>query len=205
MKIKTKLLMVLITLFAAAAFSAEPVFSWKLSAFTVSDGMQTVLDVSRPVNLTNGDAFGIVIETDGRIENAYCYAIYEDENGIASALYDGKIPSSGKVTLPSEEETFSVTPPSGIEKIHIIVCSVEQKKLEQFIEKIDGSKDKKTASEKVVDEISRLKLGASSFAEKPVKPATTGGTTRSLGKLSVSPYTEYSGSAVYVKTIRITH
>ena len=192
------------SLFTVALF-AEPSLTWHLSAFSVEDGMRTPLDVSKPANLADGTDFGITIEIDDAVKNAFCYAVYEDGEGMATVLYNGKVPSSHKVMLPSDDETFTVTPPAGMEKIHLVVCATEQKKLAQLIEKLDSAKEAKTASKKVIDEINRVKLSVSSFAETPVKPASTGGVTRGLGASTAETYSEFTGANEYVKTIRISH
>lgn len=205
MKLFSKIISFAAYMLFVSVLYAENTISWRLAAFTVKDGMQTSFDVSKPADLHDGDEFGLLIETNSTSDSAYCYAVYEDTIGTATVLYSGKIPSTHKVELPAEGETFTVAPPSGTEKIHIVICVQQQKKLEDFCRDLENAKEPRKASMKVIDEINRLRQDSSSFTESAVKPAVTGGTTRGLSRPSVKIYSSFEGFAAYVKTVRIKH
>ena len=168
--------------------------------------------------------------------NAYCYILLENSDGSVSLLSNTKLIAKKGIVLPSNDGTaFSITPPSGTDKLHICVSSEKQKDLEAAIKQLSTKKAGTTAytkaTQKVLSQIDKLKLQTTQLAETAAKPATVGAVTRNVKTTTIdlseqdaettdtaiqpaedvipepTPATpeQLSGQSLYVKTIRITH
>jgi len=178
---------------------------WKLS-LVIEDATEVKTDeLSHIINLPSGTEYSLLIESESSSE---CYVILEKTDKTSIILFDGHLEAGNQMYLPDEnfgDDVFTVDSSTGIEKIYVIVSKFQQTDLEKLLNKKSSKTIDKNLSDKILDEISFLKQNVSSYTEQPVKPAVTGGTTRSLQIKRIVPYTEFDGADVYVKTIRISH
>lgn len=191
---------------SALCFSEENNFiQWKLSFVLEDETEADTTDLSHILKLPNGTEYSLLIESE---EDAECYVVLEQSDKKELVLYKGPITAGKQIYLPQENfgsEVFKINSDSGVEKIHIVVSRNSQTDLEKLLKNNSSNIISKNFADKVIDEISYLKQSASSYTEKPVKPAVTGGTTRQFSAKRVRPYTEFYGADLYVKTIRISH
>src|SRR5208337_2349927 len=117
-------------------------------------------------------------------------------DGKVASLFQSSLQPSKALSLPSEKESFQVSPPDGAEKIFVIVTAERQAPLEKLLQSPDNV-------QAILDEVARIRQSTSSLGEAPEKPAPIGGVTR--GRNSSVQATEYDGQSSYVKTIRIEH
>lgn len=197
---RKKTVLFVMVLFGSILFSQTNSLNWEFAFLSESKGLYIPVDSERIIELSENSNFKLFLSTQS---NCYCYVIYEDINGTETVLFSGSLIAASDLYLPSKNisSAYNITPPSGTEKIYIIVSALPQKDLEKILNKsvLD--------SKKILDEVLKIKKNLSSFTSEPVKPATTGGTTRSFSSDTEQerPYTLFSGTDVYVKTIRIKH
>jgi hypothetical protein len=200
-----KLFLISSLLILAFPLFAEPnSFSWSFGFFSVVGDDYEVLPLSKAAQMKDGDRFRLLVSSE---PDAYCYILDEEPDGLVCQLLGGKLKAGEETFIPSGEgeDSFVLGPPDGVEKIHILVSAVRQEKLEQLLAKLPKETDQASASRKVLDELSRVRLSLFSFTEAPSKPAVMGASTRFLAAKAESEAIEFSGASTYVKTIRITH
>jgi hypothetical protein len=184
---------------------AQSCINWQFAFLLPGNDSQRPVDTSKPVVLPDGAKFRLYVKPES---DADCYIVYEQADGTAAIPYCGEVTAGTAVYLPGRDKVFSVVPPAGTEKIHIIVSCHPRKTLENFAAALQKHPGDADISQKIVDEILHMKQNASVFTESPVKPVSTGGTARAFtpGQSQIDPAcTEYSGAELYVKTIRIWH
>lgn len=153
------------------------------------------------MQMSDGDRVRVYVGTSN---DAYCYVIEEQPNGIAKVLYNAMLSSDKALYLPGSDDSYTLGMPDGMDRFHIVVSASRQKNLERLLEDLGKNEKSPSASRKVLDEIATIGQSVSSIVEQPVKPALMGASTRGLTKPK-SNMIELSGASVYVKTIRIKH
>lgn len=180
-------------------------FSWQLGFFTMRASALELQPVSKILQLADGDHVKVSLASK---DNPFCYIVDEQPDGIVYELYNRKLDASRQVLLPgdSPEDSYTLGPPDGIDKFHIILSSSQCRKLEQLLSILNKESNSADASGKVLDEIAKIRQSVSSVVETPSKPAVMGATTRALSQnSSTGNLVDFSGSTVYVKTIRLRH
>ena len=173
---------------------SAPGVDWKLALVKWGSTDIATLPFSRPVTLSDGDKFQLII-MDVKTP-AYCYVIYDSTDGKLSPLLQSTLRPGESISLPSESEAFQVSPPGGTEKIFVLVTGERQTRLERLFKSPDDA-------QAILDEVARIRQSTSALAEAPERPAPMGGVTR--GKNLALQGSEYEGQMSYVKTIRIEH
>lgn len=153
------------------------------------------------MQMSDGDRVRMYVGTSN---NAYCYVIDEQPNGIANVLYDAILSSDKALFLPGSDDAYTLSAPDGMERFHVVISATRQKNLERLLEDLGKNEKSPGASRKVLDELTTIGQSVSTIVEQPVKPAQMGAATRGLTKPK-SNMIELSGASVYVKTIRIKH
>ena len=175
------------------ALAQTPVgVTWKMAVLKIGGKDFSAVPFSRPVPMVNGDKFQIFIQAE---TDAWCYVVYQSAEGEVEVLSQGPLRSGSYLQLPSEKETYSVTPPKGTEKIYVIMSTDRQRTLERLL---TNTKD----SQPILDEVARIRQSTSTLAENPERPAPMGGVTRGM---TVTQASQFGGLPSYVKTIRIDH
>jgi hypothetical protein len=195
----------IIMLFASMFCQAQSLINWQFAFLLPGNDSKGPVDTSRPVKLPDGSEFRLYLKPESDVD---CYIVYEQADTIASVLFCGEVTAGRAIYLPGRDKVFSVVPPAGTEKIHIIISGCPQKTLETFAAALQEHPRDLSISQKIIDEILRMKQNVSAFTEVSVKPVSTGGTARAFMP-GISPddpvCTEYSGAGLYVKTVRIRH
>ena len=211
---KISAVIAILTATIAFTFAEDAGFTWQLSVKKVSNEEAVGMDTKSTIALQTNDQFTMQITSQA---DAYCYIIHEDTNGKINIISNGKISANTAVMFPKEEgSAYTLTPPSGTEKINICMSVGQQKDLEnafkQLATKKQGTAAYKKAGIKVTDLFNKMKLKESKIASTAAKPATVGAVTRNIAittfssdsDIEVDPE-EFSNQSMYVKTLRITH
>ncbi|MCK9169589.1 MAG: DUF4384 domain-containing protein [Treponema sp.] len=179
-------------MFFSIAAQNKNTFSWKFAFYDENGSIINTTNSTNAVSMSDGQKFRFWLQPES---DAYCYVADEQADGNVSILYSKIIKRQNAVNLPAPDQFFVLEPPDGIERFYIIVSAVRQKKLEKSFSAGD--------SQQILDEIGRLRLAQTPFAEIPVKPAVMGAAARGLADDSFA--TGCSGASIYVRTIKIKH
>ncbi|MEI6875415.1 MAG: DUF4384 domain-containing protein [Spirochaetota bacterium] len=183
----------MILLSAFPLLAQSPALSWKAAFLRYDRGQMESLPFSRPLSLKDGNQFQLLVQP---ASDAYVDLLYEDTAGTVQVLYQGQVKGGQALFLPDEAHNFTISPPAGTEKIHIIVSTKKQTTLEARFKALP----KESAA--ALDELARLKTALLSIAQAPEKPVPMGGVNRALSDVKVA---EFGGAETYVKTIRFDH
>jgi hypothetical protein len=176
--------------------------SWQFALYNSEGSVIGSASPSEPLTVSDGSQFrlGLSCKTD-----AFCYIADEQPDGTVNVIFNGIVKNSASLNLPGENSFFTLQPPDGTERFHVIVSSARQKKLEKLFASSDKGSCTTTVSREIIDEIGRLRLTLAPYTEEPVKPAVMGATSRGFTPGSDSVVTAFSGASVYVETVRIRH
>jgi len=176
--------------------------SWQFALYNSTGNVLNPGSPSEPVTVSDGSQFrfGMTCESD-----AFCYIADEQPDGTINTIFNGTVKSSSKLDLPGQNCFFTLQPPDGIERFHIIISSVRQKKLEKLFASSDKGNCSPSVSRQIIDEIGRLRLTLTPYTEEPVKPVVMGATSRGFTPELTPAATAFSGASVYVETVRIRH
>ncbi len=194
-----------LTFFMAALAAAaqvpvqgQSVFAWRMTFVKVGGGGLESIPFSRPFKLADGERFKLTVQAD---ESVYAYVIYAEPSGKLTVLFQGPLKAGRPLSLPSEQDSFKVEPPSGTERIFVMVCAERLPNFEKALSGLEKG-NPGARSSAILDEIARMKQSLSGLAEAPEKPVPMGGVTRGATQLLA---TEFRGGSTYVKTIRFDH
>lgn len=158
------------------------------------------LPTKRPAKMDDGDSFQLYFKS---LSSTYVYIIYESAGEDVYVLNSSFMNAEETLFLPSEDELYTLEPPKGIEKIHIVLSLDKEEKLEELISLYETDSTLKTD---ILTEIVRLRKSESKIALNPEKPAPMGGVYRSVTKGDQElDTTTINAGRLYVKTIRIKH
>jgi len=176
--------------------------SWQFALYNSTGNTLNPRTSSEPVTVADGSQFklGMSCESD-----AYCYIADEQPDGTINTIFNGTVKSSSELDLPGQNSFFTLQPPDGIERFHIIISSVRQKKLEKLLSSSDKGSCSPSVSRQIIDEIGRLRLTLTPYTEEPAKPVVMGATSRGFTPGLTPDATAFSGASVYVETVRIRH
>jgi hypothetical protein len=165
----------------AALFATDTSLNWSLSVQQVTTDGTVLLNTKENITLQNNDQFTITVTPS---KDAFCYIILQNADGTVSVLNSSKISAEVNATFPSEGSAYTVTPPSGTDKLHIIMSDTEQKDMQKNIDRLSsakaGSSTYKKTSKKIISAIEKLKLQSTQLASKATKPAAVGAVTRNV-------------------------
>jgi hypothetical protein len=178
-----------------ACAEADKAITWTLAILKGEAINPSSEELSKPIKMKSGEKFQLFLRVIG--SRAYGYVLYNAVDGSVDLLAQGLLSEDNPVYLPSRDESFTVTPPSGTERIYVVVTASRQAKLEKLLAK--SKKD----PEAVLDEVKRIQLSVSTAREVPQKPVPIGGVFRGGDEsLKVS---QFEGRETYVQIIRLEH
>jgi hypothetical protein len=152
-------------------------------------------DLTKPIDMKSGGKFQLFVHV---VESqAYVYVLFAGLDGTVAVLEKEAFPENTAMILPSQYETFTVTPPSGTEKIYVVVTATRQVTLEKLLAK--SQKD----AEAILDEVKRIQQSESTVTEVPQKPVPIGGVAR--GGMESLQATQFEGKKTYVQILRLVH
>jgi len=176
--------------------------SWQFALYNSEGAVIGSDSPAEPLAVSDGSQFRLGLNCKA---DALCYIADEQPDGTVNVIFSGTVKSSSELNLPGENRFFTLQPPDGTERFHIIVSSVRQKKLEKLLASSDKGSCTASVSRQILDEIGRLRLTLTPYTEEPVKPAVMGAASRGFTPGSDSAVTAFSGASVYVETVRIRH
>lgn len=169
--------------------------TWKM-AFLKGDLVNAASqDLAKPIEMENGGKFRLYLELAE--SRAFLYVLYRGADASFATLANGQITGPGGLFLPSEMETFTVTPPSGTETIYVVLTKDRQSGLEKLL-----SKKKKDANA-IVEEVKRIQRSTAESTEIPQKPVPIGGAYR--GEAESMQASQFEGRETYVNILRLKH
>lgn len=158
------------------------------------------LPTKMPVKMENGDSFQVYLKTESSV---YTYVVYESAAKDVMVLNSSFMTNGDSLFLPSEDELYTLEPPKGIEKIHIIISVKPEKALDNLIAEHNEESNR---GRDILNELVRLRKSISEIGLAPEKPAPMGGVYRSVTKGDQElETTDIFAGSLYVKTIRIRH
>jgi hypothetical protein len=173
---------------------ADKPITWTLAVLKGESINPSSEELSKPIKMKSGEKFQLFLRVIG--SRAYGYVLYNAVDGSVDLLAQGSLSEDNPVYLPAKNEFFTVTPPSGTERIYVVVTATRQVKLEKLLAK--SKKD----PEAILDEVKRIQLSVSTAMEVPQKPVPIGGVLRGDESLKVS---QFEGRETYVQIIRLEH
>ena len=190
-----KAITVLLCLGTAAMAQTKGAITWKMAFLKGEIVNPIVQDIAKPIEMKNGDNFQLFIQV---VQPQACvYALFVGIDGTVAVLENDTLLEGDAVLLPSQRETYTITPPGGTELMYIIVASSPQAKLDALLAKAKKDNDA------ILDEVKRIQLSGSTIAEAPQKPVPIGGVFR--GGTTSLQAVQFEGQSSYVKIIRIKH
>lgn len=178
-------------------FASDKSVNWKL--FFMAENEEAVSgDMSKIITISDSSSFQFNLVSE---EKAIAYVIVENADGSIPYCTNQTIQAEADNYFPKDDNFVNLSDSC---KIHVLVFTTENQNLKKSYTNYVNKRDSATASV-LLDEISKIKQNSSGYMESPVKPATTGGTSRGLFTVPSYPYSEFTGSEVYVKTVRIKH
>jgi hypothetical protein len=192
---RSKALVFFLCLGTAVAAQTTGTIAWKMALLKGEIFNPSVQDTTKPVEMKNGDKFQLFLQIVQ--SQAYVYVLFCGVDGTVAVLANNPLPEGNYTLLPSEQETYTITPPGGTELIYIVVTSSPQAKLDSLLSM------KKRDKDAVINEVKRIQQSVSTIAEAPQKPVPIGGVFRG-GKTSLQA-AQFEGQSSYVKIIRIKH
>lgn len=174
--------------------------TWKMAFLKWNNTEYEPQTFSRILEFGDGVEFQIYVQAE---TPAFLYIVKEDANGALALLSRTHLRANMPIFLPAQDDSYTISAPSGTEKIFLVISSASQKNFEKLLDSLTentGSEAKKTQD--ILDEIDRIRQSISSLAIEPERPAPMGGVSRGAKKILA---TEFSGENAYVKTIRIAH
>jgi hypothetical protein len=169
--------------------------TWKLAFLKGEIVSQTVPDLTKPVQMKDGEKFQLFIHIVN--PEARVYILYHGADDSIEVLSYELLPANTAYMLPSPYQTYTMTPPAGVEKIYVIVSKERQLNLENLLSK------KKRDTKAILEELKAIQQKVLQIAEEPQKPVPIGGTVR--GGAELLQATQYTGQETYVRIIRIEH
>lgn len=180
---------------ASGAAQDAPTVTWEMAFLKGEIVKPASQELSKPIALKSGDKFQVYLRVIK--PKAYVYVLFCGLDGTMTSLFRGSLDEGTALILPSPDETFSVTPPSGTEYLYALVSATRQAALEKLLGK--AARD----SGAILDEIKRIQASFTALTEIPQKPVPMGGVSR--GGLEFMKATQYEGRGSYVKIIRLDH
>jgi len=185
---KTFLIALVCFTFGMQAVFAQETFTWQLAL--VKDGQG--IPFEEGVTVKDGEVFFVQIYTE---RECYVYLVVEQSSGSMATLLSQQIKEGSLRKIPCK-----LGPPSGQEKFYVIASLTEQKDLQTAI---DNHKKEKT--DRTIQVLkTRLFAINPNNGNRPGLVVSFAGDLRTSGEEEIKG-TEYSGSAVYSKTIRVNH
>jgi hypothetical protein len=169
--------------------------SWKMAFLKGDIVNQAAQDLSKPIEMKNGDKFQLFMQIVD--PQAQVYILFSGIEGTVDVLAQGTVPGNTAWILPSSYETLAITPPGGTERLYVIVTQSRQEKLERLLSM------RKRDTDAILDEVRRIQQSESAIAEVPQKPVPIGGVVR--GGMEALPATQFEGHKTYVQILRIVH
>ncbi|KOR29196.1 hypothetical protein TI04_09220 [Achromatium sp. WMS2] len=202
------LFLLLVVAVGSCPVQAAASYGWKMAVLKLHDGLVESLRFNRTLHLADGDQFQVMIIPE---QPLVINVLYEDTNGLVQVLYQNNVAANQLVVLPANDHTFRVSPPSGKEKIHVVVSAKPLANLERKLTLLPNN------SAAVLDELIRMKTAIIALGEDPEKGIPIAGVYRTLNSGGIRPLglgmydyrkfdaTSFQGSDTYVKTIRFDH
>ncbi|MDR2313092.1 MAG: DUF4384 domain-containing protein [Spirochaetaceae bacterium] len=173
-------------------FSQDTGLSWTMALDRSAGGVRTF---SRPILMTDGETFILVIRAT---EACYCYIVYQDAVRNTEILYNGRLTAGNDLSLGP----YRLEPPSGTETIQVVISKIPQQKIDDAAKNYAQARSRGNA-DKLMNSIYELRRSISSLVESPEKPVLLGGAFRDTGGGTTG--VQYTGTAVYVKSVLIRH
>lgn len=198
--------MALTTCPASAQYPVQ--FSW--AVLTGTDGGMRSLVFTTPPKLKNGATIQIYLEQKPGV---YLYLYLIDSSGALAFLFPGEkdfyskvVPADRILLLPTDEDLFELTPPSGQEKLYLLAAASRLDKLEEATAAFLDQPDDPLRKEEVVKELKRLRQEHSTLAQTTETSVPVAGTIRSRGVLADSfEVNRVNTASFYSRILRIDH